>query len=181
MTNLEQVEKLCAMANISYEEAKAALDAANGDLLDAIILLERQGKIHAPSGGGYYSSEKVADAKVESYKDDYWEKHNCKSDKASFSSLLGKAWEFCMKLFRKGNANSFEVLKRNEVKASIPVTALVLLLIFAFWITLPLLIIGFFFGLRYRFVGTDFKSNTINDAMDSAADAAEELKKSIKI
>lgn len=86
-----------------------------------------------------------------------------------------------MKLFRKGNANSFEVLKRNEVKASIPVTALVLLLIFAFWITLPLLIIGFFFGLRYRFVGTDFKSNTINDAMDSAADAAEELKKSIKI
>lgn len=37
MTTLEQVEKLCAMANISYEEAKAALDAAKGDLLEAII------------------------------------------------------------------------------------------------------------------------------------------------
>jgi len=57
MTTLEQVEKLCAMANISYEEAKAALDVANGDLLEAIIYLEKQGKVHAPTGGGYYSSE----------------------------------------------------------------------------------------------------------------------------
>ncbi|MDP4159978.1 MAG: ubiquitin, partial [Bacillota bacterium] len=61
MTTLEQVEKLCAMANISYEEAKAALDAANGDLLEAIIYLEKQGKVKAPTGGGYYSSEKIID------------------------------------------------------------------------------------------------------------------------
>lgn len=53
MTTLENVEKICAMANISYEEAKAVLDAANGDLLEAVISLEKQGQIQAPNGGGY--------------------------------------------------------------------------------------------------------------------------------
>lgn len=182
MTTLEQVEKLCAMGNISYEEAKAALNAANGDLLEAIIYLEKQGKVHAPTGGGYYSSEKIIDASVEPAKDDYWKKHDQKSDKGNaFISFLKKAGEFCLKIFRKGNTNSFEVLKGEEIKASFPITVLALLLIFAFWVTIPLLIVGLFFGLRYRFVGPEFKSNTVNDAMNSAADAAEEIKKSINI
>ena len=182
MTTLEQVEKLCAMANISYEEAKAALDAVNGDLLEAIIYLEKQGKVIAPTGGGYYSSEKTSDASAVAYKENCWEKQNknCHSGKG-FISLLKKIGEFCLKMIRKGNANYFEVLKGEESKASIPVTVLALLLIFAFWGTIPLIIIGLFFGLRYRFNGPDFKSNSANDAMKSAADAAENLKKSINI
>ena len=63
MTTLENVEKICAMANISYEEAKAVLEAAHGDLLEAVISLEKQGKIQAPNGGGYFNSEKTADSK----------------------------------------------------------------------------------------------------------------------
>jgi hypothetical protein len=59
------------------------------------------------------------------------------------------------------------------------VTVLALLIILAFWVTIPLIIIGLFFDLRYRFVGPDFTSDTINNAMNSAADAAENLKKSI--
>ena len=182
MTTLEQVEKLCTMANISYEEAKAALEAANGDLLEAIIYLEKQGKVHAPTGGGYYSSEKIIDASVGSYKENCWEKQNkhCNNGK-TFFSVLKKVGEFCLKMIRKGNTNSMEVLKGEEVKASFPVTVLALLLIFAFWVTIPLVIIGLFFGLRYRFKGPDFSNNTVNDAMSSAADAAENLKKSINI
>ena len=45
MTNYEMVELLRQKANVSYEEAKAALEAANWDLLDAIVLLEREGKV----------------------------------------------------------------------------------------------------------------------------------------
>ena len=180
MTTLEQVEKLCAMANISYEEAKAALDAANGDLLEAIIYLEKQGKVHAPAGGGFYSSEKTIDTGTGSNKENYREKQdNCHKGKTF--TLLKKIGEFCLKMIRKGNTNSFEVLKKDETKATFPVTVLALLLIFAFWVTVPLIIIGLFFGLRYRFIGPDFSSNTINDAMNSAADAAENLKKSINI
>lgn len=177
MTTLEQVEKLCVMANISYEEAKAALDAANGDILEAIIYLEKQGKVQAPAGGGYYSSEKTIDTGAGSNKENYREKQdNCHKEKT-----FKKIWKFCLKMIRKGNTNSFEVLNKDETKASFPVTVLALLLIFAFWVTVPLIIIGLFFGLRYRFNGPDFSGNTINDAMNSAADAAENLKKSINI
>ncbi|WP_407314370.1 ubiquitin [Desulfosporosinus sp. SB140] len=182
MTTLEHVEKLCAMANISYEEAKAALDAANGDLLEAIIYLEKQGKISAPTGGGYYSSAKTNDPNAESFKENCWGKHHhhhhCHDGK-TFFSVLKSIGKFCVKMIRRGNANSFEVLKGDEIKASFPVTVLALLLICAFWVTIPLVVIGLFFGLRYRFNGPDFSGNTVNDAMDSAADAAENLKKSI--
>lgn len=181
MTTIEQVEKLCAMANISYEEAKAALDSANGDLLEAIIFLEKQGKIHAPTGGGYYSSEKIIDASAVAYKENCWDKHHHCHKGKTFSSILKDIGKFCLKMIRKGNTNTFEVLKGAEIKASFPVTVLGLLLIFAFWVTIPLIIIGLFFGFRYRFNGPDFSSNTVNDAMNSAADAAENLKKSINI
>ncbi|MFZ5643535.1 MAG: ubiquitin [Bacillota bacterium] len=180
MTTLEQVEKLCAMANISYEEAKAALDAANGDLLEAIIYLEKQGKVQAPAGGGYYSSEKTLDASAGSNKENYREKQDS-CHKGKTFTFLKRIGEFCLKMIRKGNINSFEVFNKDETKASFPVTVLALLLIFAFWVTVPLIIIGLFFGLRYRFIGPDFSSNNINDAMNSAADAAENLKKSINI
>ncbi|TGE31398.1 ubiquitin [Desulfosporosinus sp. Sb-LF] len=182
MTTLEQVEKLCVMANISFEEAKAALDAANGDLLEAIIYLEKQGKVKAPTGGGYYSSEKTIDSSAGAYKETCWEKQHYNHHKGkSFISVLKKIGEFCLKMIRKGNTNSFEVLKGEERKASFPVTVLALLLIFAFWVTIPLIIIGVFFGLRYRFNGPDVSCTTVNDAMNSAADAAENLKKSINI
>ena len=181
MTTLEQVEKLRAMANISYDEAKAALDAANGDLLEAIIDLEKQGKVNAPTGGGgYYSSEKTADPSVGACKTNCWEKQAKHGNGGeTFTSLMKKFGLFCLKMFRKGNINYFEVLKGEESKASFPVTALAVLLIFAFWIVIPLLIIGLFFGLRYRFNGPDFIGSTVNDAMNSAADAAEDLKRSI--
>ena len=35
---LEQVERLRAHAAVSYEEARRALEACDGDLLDALIL-----------------------------------------------------------------------------------------------------------------------------------------------
>ena len=47
MEDFEKIEKLRERANVTYEEAKEALNAANGDLLDAMIYLERQGKVKA--------------------------------------------------------------------------------------------------------------------------------------
>ena len=44
MEDFEKVEKLSQKANVSMEDARAALEANNWDLLDAMIDLERQGK-----------------------------------------------------------------------------------------------------------------------------------------
>ena len=48
MDTMEKVEALRKKANISYEEAKNVLEQANGDLLDAMVILERQSKINKP-------------------------------------------------------------------------------------------------------------------------------------
>ena len=45
----EQIERLMDHAGVSYEDAQAALEASDGDLLDALVWLERMGKI--PSSG----------------------------------------------------------------------------------------------------------------------------------
>ena len=45
MEHIEMVEKLMSKANVSYAEAKQALENNNWDMLDALIDLERQGQV----------------------------------------------------------------------------------------------------------------------------------------
>ena len=53
MDKMEKVERLREHANVSYEEAKAALEQANDDLLDAMVILEKQGKVKMPKQPTY--------------------------------------------------------------------------------------------------------------------------------
>ena len=52
---LEQVERLREKADVSYGQAKQALEYSGGNLLDALIYLEEQGAIPRPQGA-YYST-----------------------------------------------------------------------------------------------------------------------------
>lgn len=47
--NLELIEMLRERANVSYEEAREALEKCNGDIVDALIYLEKQDKIKPPT------------------------------------------------------------------------------------------------------------------------------------
>ncbi len=176
MITLEQVDRLREKANISYDEAKAALEATNGDMLEAMINLEKQGKVKPPQGGGYH-------AETESNNDSDCKHKNSHSSKCNnrqgLADLFRSFVRFCAKLIHKGNINSVEVLKDGEVKTAFSITVLVVLALCFFWITVPLLIIGLFLGYRYRFCGPDLGRDSVNNAMDSAAAAAETLKKSI--
>ena len=181
MITLEQVEKLRERANISYDEAKAALEKTNGDILEAIINLEKENRIQAPKGGGYYSSRNAAQQNGE---DNTYEKKSketsWESNSASFRELLGRFVRWCGKILKRGNMNNFEVIKEGEKVIILPVTVLVLLLLFAFWITVPIMIVGLFFGFRYMFSGPDLGRENVNRVMDSVANAAENLKSEVK-
>ena len=43
---LEQIDLVMERAQVSYTEAKEALEATNGDLLEALLYLEKQGKVN---------------------------------------------------------------------------------------------------------------------------------------
>lgn len=62
---LELIEMVRERANVSYEEARDALENCNNDVVEALIYLEKQNKIKAPPkdhncGSGFGSSVKKA-------------------------------------------------------------------------------------------------------------------------
>lgn len=174
MASIEQVEKLREKANVSYEEAKAALEASGGDMLDAIIYLEKQGKVEPPQNNGTYVSEKPEAEQTQEQ-----QTSSSYQNGETFSGLVRKLLRWIGRLIARGNKNTFEVWRKEKVIISMPVTVLILLLIFAFWVTVPILVIGLFAGCRYIFKGADLENTGVNKMMDSAAKAAESLKKEI--
>ncbi len=83
-------------------------------------------------------------------------------------------------MIHKGNINALIIEKNGSEIMKLPITVLVILLFFVFWIVVPLMVVGFFFNFRYYFHGPDIKSTKVNEVIDSVADAAEEIKNDIK-
>ena len=182
MVTLEQVEKLREYANVSYDEAKKALENADGDILQALIDLEQQGKVNPPQGGGSYHSGGIVLTESAHKEENRQEKSQakCSGEKSAFSRNMGRFFRWIGTVIHKGNNNAFIVEKNGVSVMRLPITALVLLLFFAFWVVVPLMIVGMFFSFRYYFQGPDITSNKVNDAMDTVANAAEEIKNDIK-
>ena len=173
MAELEQVERLRERANVSFAEAKEALDAADGDLLDALIYLERQGKVIPPAGGGSYQSGGTAQEQTVPPV-----QQEPKYTGDSFGALLKRFFKFCGRAINRGNNNFLDVIRGGETVMSCPVTAFVVLFIFFFWAIVPAMIISLFCGVSYHFRGAELGRESVNRVMDSATEAAEDIKKS---
>ena len=173
MEMLEKVDLLRERADVTYEEAKNALEQSGGDLLDAMVLLERQGKVNGPRQSTYsteYEEQKdyirVRD-KVEQQK----------RSAPSFGHTLGHLFRTIILFIRH---TVFQVTKDDYVLISMPTIVFGLLLLF-FWEGLvPIMVIALFFGVRYEFDGTEStkRANTVlNQAGEFADDLRDELKK----
>ena len=57
--NLQKIDDILKRTNTDYSTAKEALDAANGDVLEAIIIIENQQKGNKSSGGGSARGEQI--------------------------------------------------------------------------------------------------------------------------
>ena len=164
---MNKVELLREKANITYEEARTVLEEANGDLLEAMILLERRGKVRMPetqitmfSDDNTASEDKVKEKTVENKKD--------RKVKNTISKIMN-----VMK------NNSFSICRKGEELFKMPVWAFALLLFF-FWETIiPVMIIALFFDVRYSFTGKDDLSG-VNNFMDKAGSMADEMSSEFK-
>lgn len=171
MEQLEKVEKIREKTGVTYEEAKAALEANNWDVLDAIVYLEAQGKVKGPDMTTYSTKSEVSEEfqiAAQNYEDS--------SSKMSFGEMLDKFLGWCKKIIKKGCENSFEVHREQKHILSLPVIVFVLLLICAFWPVVLLLIIGLFCGFKYSFSGEMDKNINLNDACDKASEVCENIK-----
>ncbi len=166
MTHYEMTEKLAEKMNVSLEEAKNALEACDWEMLDAALMLEKE---HGAANERAYSTRPEPEE----------EKTRREQAKERRRGVVDGLGDLVRSLFNMGNRNRFEVRKGDDTVLEMPVLVLVLLLIFAFWVCLPLLVIGLFIGFRYSFSGAELGRESVNSAMNKAAEAVEKVKEEV--
>lgn len=190
MEHLEKVEKLRQHADVSYEEAKKALEECDWDILDALILLESQGKAAGPAasdgspadGNGTESAgtrqEPQEPARPLTVCQDSQEKSGQKDGKRqnSFFTKLGRAIKY---LVQKGVENSLVIKQHGHPLFDLPVIAFLILLICFFWVVVPVMVISLFFDFSYNFKGAELGREKINRTMDQATEAVNNFKSEI--
>ena len=173
--DFDKVEKLRSRANVTYEEARDALREANGDLLDAMVILEKQGKTTQPEVSTY-STRYEEQPGYERVAPDAEEEDAGERFKSSAARLWHVIWaklksnDFCA--YRKKQSG------KRKVMMQIPLWFAVILLIFFWEWMLPLMVILMFFGWRYAIEGGDLKE--VNDIFETAGNAAESAKEHVK-
>ncbi|MDZ4936476.1 ubiquitin [Clostridium perfringens] len=174
MERLKLVDKLKNKANISYEEAKDVLEKSNWDMLEAMLYLEAHGKVEKPSLSIFYTNESK-----ESYNEN-GEEVNLKEDtnennfenKNSFEGVfeaICKAIDTCNNIF-------IEIIRNSRVILKIPFTVLIVLLFFAFWIVIPLMIIGLFFNMEFLVSSKKIDVDKINKVFKETSKVVKDVK-----
>lgn len=138
MEHSEMIEKLHSQAGVSVEVAEDALSRAGWDMLDALRLLESEGKI-PPLTSSMTSS---------GMNDDGYEKippNTSKPPKNYKNTILKKLYEFFTYCF----THSFYVTRHDETVMNIPVIIMLILLIYAGEISLIALLVGLFLECKY--------------------------------
>lgn len=171
MEPYEMAELLSKKANVSLEEAREVLNETDWDILDAMVALERRHKpevepvvIDRTTGGEDYSEPKPV-------------KNAPKKDPV-FTNGFAQIWHYIKRLAQLSVQTEFTVIRRDKIVLSLPVLVLVILLVACFWLTLPVLVLGMFFGFQYRFEGKRAAA-AANRAMDKLDTVVENIKESL--
>ena len=166
MEHMDMIDKLREKAGITREEAADALTRADWDMLEALVILEREGRIApltssvvtsdgsgtgAGRGNGFaggYNGYGYAGAQSGSCAG------GTRSGGVSFSERIRT-------LAKNSVAYSFMVRREGKVLISLPVIVFLIILLAAFRITAAALLIGLFCGCRY-----DLEKRDADDGQD---------------
>lgn len=177
MENFEKVEKLREKAGVSYEDAKNALEACNYDLLDAMIYLEKLGKVAAPNVNSYTTNNTLPANAYEFEQAQRTYENSC--NKQTFGDMMSKFFAWFKKVVKKGCDTTFAVDRQGETLFRMPVIVLVIALLFAFPFTIIALVVGMFLDCRYSFLGFESTTVDINEMCNKVSDACESIKNDI--
>ena len=171
MVEFEKVEKLVQKTNVSYEDEKIALENANGDMLDAIIALEKQGKVNGPQQATYTTGPEATQ-----YRDvpAAVAQTNNKTEGKNFFKDLGAAIK---RGFQYTVDNSVRVIKKDQEIIKLPLWLTIIMLLAAWELIIIVVIVSLFFDCRYALVGKD-DTNQVNKVMNQATDFAGKVKDS---
>lgn len=168
MEMLEKVERLREKADVTYEEAKEALEQTGGDLLDAMVLLERRGKVKKPAQSTF-STEYEEQAEYIKVRDTVEEQEK---SAPSFGRTIGRLFRGFIRFIRQ---TTFLVTREEEVIFTMPTLVFALLLFFLWEVLAPVMVIALFFGIRYSFEGEE-EAEKANSILNKAGDFAQDVR-----
>ena len=191
MDNYQKVEQLVSKAGCSYEDAKTALESCGWDMLDAVISLEREGKINkeTPEQKAEEPVEIIPEVSADNVGGNnsqqityiYDDSGSGNSGGAGNSGKTEGKPKRGRKLWKRIKSilinNRMVVLKSSGQQImDLPIVIPVIALIAFFWATLIVAAIAMVFGCRFHFEGEDLGKTNINSTMDKAADYADKVR-----
>lgn len=183
MDNFEKTEKLVEKTGTSFEEAKAALEACNWDMLDAVIYLEKQGKTAAKSGSYTSKAGKAPQDEAVELEDleEGFDKSKFKNAKSGSGDAKEGLKNFWQKLRRFLFDNRLQVYNGSGKEViSMPILFAAIIFLASFWLAIVLVMISLGNGWRYHFSGRDLGKDAVNNAADAVGDAVEKMGNDIK-
>ena len=169
MDDFEKVELLKGKANVSYEDARDALKASGGDILEAMIYLENLGKTAEPEHASFSTSYEEQDDYEKVEETVYRQQEKARQSQGSVKRFLKKAWRFLVD-------NSFCVARKGETVFKLPILVLAVAFLVNWKLLLAVLVVALFFSCRYTLEGKADLENA-NDLMGKASDVADQIKK----
>lgn len=164
----ERVERVRQYANVSFEEAKAALEQTGGEALDAVILLERQGRVQAPAGGAWSTRlgappEEAPAAGLRGVPAVRPRPGRRKYTSQEVGDAVKSFLRNCTKI-------SVDIWRGDDLLVGVPLIVCVLLFIVAYQIMIPLTILGLVLRCRYHISGWEGGTDGINRTMDQVTE-----------
>ena len=168
MEKLDKVERLRERANVTYEEAREALEQSGEDLLDAMVWLERQGKVKTPQQSSYstsYEEQKEYVRVVDKVEEQ-------KQSAPSFGKSIGRAVRTLMHFVFH---TSFHITRKKKILFTMPSWVFAFILLGAWKGVIPVMAVAMMFGVRYSFEGEENSpaSEAANDFLNKAGSFAD--------
>lgn len=173
---LQKVELVSEKCDVSYADARAALELCDYDVLDAVVLLERQGKTARKTAQATTADQPTAEARTAEQMAIAQKSYAYDTRKSRFEENLDKLFSWLKRVLKKLLDTTLVVSRHGERLFSIPLLVVILLAL-AFWVTVPLLIVSLFFDVRYRFEGVGRITVDFNDLSEKVSEGVDTLKR----
>lgn len=174
MDKLNLIEKLREKTGITYEDAKSVLEINNWDILDAILDLEKEGKVKGPSVSIFYTNEYNENYEEENTQSNFEEVKKDSNYKSN--STFEGIFEAICKFIDTCNNIFIEMKGKNNFFLKFPLTVVIVLLIFGFWLLIPLIVIGLFLDIEFSVESKKINTDKVNDILSKISKEVQKIK-----
>lgn len=158
MEHIDMVERLHTKAGISYSDAKDALERSGWDMLEALVLLENEGKIDPLTSFTTSSNDLTSYEKVTA---------TASKKENSFQEALNKIGDQIKRLFSDSITTYFVVMRRGKEILRLQVIIALVLCLCLWKGVLSALVVGLICDCRYTIDSTRAKKDDPENKNDN--------------